>query len=53
MSDRPLDDLARRLEELPREAWDRPVPPPPPWPAEEAAPARRRRLILRLSLIHI
>lgn len=48
MSDRQLDDLASRLEELPREAWDRPVPPPAPWPVEEtAAPARRRRLILR------
>ena len=49
MSDRQLEDLARRLEELPREAWDRPVPPPAPWPAEETlAPARpRRRLILR------
>lgn len=48
MSDRSLDDLARRLEELPREAWDRPTPPPPPWPAEASAPARRRRgLVLR------
>lgn len=55
MSDRPLDDLARRLEELPREAWDRPVPPPPPWPAEAEAEApadrrpaaRRRRFVLR------
>ena len=50
MSDRSLDDLARRLEELPREAWDRPAPPPAPWPAEtEAATAvpRRRRFVLR------
>jgi len=50
MSDRSLDDLARRLEELPREAWDRPAPPPAPWPAETeaAAPApRRRRFVLR------
>jgi hypothetical protein len=47
MSDQSLDDLAHRLEELPREAWDRPVPPPAPWPAQEAAPVRRRRLILR------
>jgi anti-sigma-K factor RskA len=48
VSDRSLDDLARRLEELPREAWDRPVPPPAPWPAETPAPAaRRRRLVLR------
>ena len=43
MSDPSLDDVARRLEELPREAWDRPVPPPPPWPAEATAPTRRRR----------
>jgi len=48
VSDRSLDDVARRLEELPREAWDRPVPPPPPWPAEAAARApRRQRLVLR------
>jgi anti-sigma-K factor RskA len=47
MSDRSLDDLERRLQELPREAWDRPVPPPPPWPAEEVSPARRRRFVLR------
>ncbi len=46
MSDKSLDDLARRLEQLPREAWDRPDPPPPPWPAEER-PARRRGLLLR------
>ena len=44
----PLDDLERHLEQLPKEAWDRPTPPPPPWPAEEARPARqRRRLVLR------
>ena len=42
-SDASLDDVPRRLEELPREAWDRPVPPPPPWPAEATAPTRRRR----------
>lgn len=47
MSDPSLDDLARRLQELPREAWDRPVPPPPPWPAEEVSPARRRRFVQR------
>jgi anti-sigma-K factor RskA len=48
MSDPSLDDVARRLEELPREAWDRPVPPPPPWPGEATAPTRRRRgLVLR------
>jgi len=35
MSDRPTDDLERRLEALPREAWDRPVPPPAPWPPEQ------------------
>ncbi len=46
MSDQSLDDLARRLEQLPREAWDRPDPPPPPWPAE-TRPARRRGLFLR------
>lgn len=43
----PLDDLGRRLEELPREAWDRPLPPPAPWTADEVQPARRRGLILR------
>jgi anti-sigma-K factor RskA len=48
MTDQSLDDLARRLEQLPREAWDRPVPPPAPWPQEEAQhTAPRRRLILR------
>ena len=46
MSEQSLDDLARRLEQLPPEAWDRPDPPPPPWPAEER-PARRRGLLLR------
>ena len=46
MSEQRLDDLARRLEQLPREAWDRPEPPPPPWPAEER-PAQRRGLLLR------
>lgn len=47
MSDPSLEDLGRRLQELPREAWDRPVPPPAPWPAEPAPAPRRRRLILR------
>ena len=48
MNDTSLDDLARRLEELPREAWDRPVAPPAPWPAEERQRAvRSRRLMLR------
>jgi hypothetical protein len=46
MSDPSLDDVARRLEELPREAWNRPAPPPPPWPAEATEPTRRRRLVL-------
>lgn len=53
MSDSSLDDLTRLLEELPREAWDRPDPPAAPWPAEEQratdekrAP-RGRRLVLR------
>ncbi len=46
MSEQSLDDLARRLEQLPREAWDRPEPPPAPWPAEER-PARRRGFLLR------
>lgn len=40
MSDPSLDDLARRLEELPREAWERPVPPPAPWPAPRHEPRR-------------
>jgi anti-sigma-K factor RskA len=47
MSEPSLEDLERRLQELPREAWDRPVPPPAPWAAEEAPAPRRRRLILR------
>jgi hypothetical protein len=47
MSDPRLGDLARRLEQLPREAWDRPAPPPPPWPSPAARDARRRRLTLR------
>lgn len=46
MSEPSLEELGRRLQELPREAWDRPVPPPAPWPAEHP-PAHRRRLILR------
>ena len=49
MTDSSLDDLARRLEELPREAWDRPVPPPAPWPAEAEQRRSRqgRRFVLR------
>jgi anti-sigma-K factor RskA len=47
MSEPSLEDLERRLQELPREAWDRPVPPPAPWPAEDSPAPRRRRLILR------
>lgn len=47
MTDQSLDDLARRLEELPREAWDRPVPPPAPWPAEEKRSTQGRRFVLR------
>jgi hypothetical protein len=47
VSDKSLDDLARRLEELPREAWDRPVPPPAPWPAEAERTRRGRSLVLR------
>jgi anti-sigma-K factor RskA len=48
VTDPSLDDLARRLEQLPREAWDRPLPPPAPWAREEAqAVPRRRRLVLR------
>jgi Anti-sigma-K factor rskA len=47
VTDPSLDDLARRLEELPREAWDRPAPPPAPWPVEEQRAARGRRLVLR------
>lgn len=45
MSDPRLDELARRLEALPPEAWDRPTPPPPPWPettAEAGEPMRGR-----------
>jgi hypothetical protein len=38
VNDSSLDDLERRLEALPREAWERPVPPPAPWPVEEPAP---------------
>lgn len=51
MRDPSLDDLARRLQELPREAWDRPVPPPPPWPAEEVSPARRRFVLRPLAAV--
>lgn len=47
MTDQSLDDLARRLEELPREAWDRPVPPPPPWPPEKQPSRQGRRFVLR------
>jgi Anti-sigma-K factor rskA len=47
MSEPSLEDLERRLQELPREAWDRPAPPPAPWPAEDVPAPRRRRLILR------
>jgi anti-sigma-K factor RskA len=47
VSDKSLDDIARRLEELPREAWDRPVPPPAPWPAEAERARRGRSLVLR------
>jgi hypothetical protein len=50
VNDTALDDLARRLEELPREAWERPVPPPAPWPAEAQARARSGRLVLRPAL---
>lgn len=46
-----LDELAQRLEQLPREAWERPTPPPAPWPGEApqpaAAAAGRRRFALR------
>lgn len=47
MSDPSLDELARRLEELPREAWDRPVPPPAPWAREQAQPTRWRLPVWR------
>lgn len=57
MTDPSLDDVARRLGELPREAWERPSPPAAPWSKAEAdasappvaAPAARprRRLVLR------
>jgi anti-sigma-K factor RskA len=33
--DRRLDDLARKLERLPREAWERPEPPEAPWAAAQ------------------
>ena len=48
MTDPSLDHLERRLRELPREAWDRPVPPPPPWPDEEVRARRsaRRRFVV-------
>ena len=38
------DDIERHLEQLPREAWERPAPPPPPW--AEAQHGRRRRGVL-------
>ncbi len=47
MNDPSLDELGRRLQELPREAWDRPVPPPAPWASGEAEPIRRRRPVWR------
>ncbi len=47
MSDPSLDELGRRLQELPREAWDRPVPPPAPWATEQAQPTRWRLPIWR------
>lgn len=47
MNDPSLDELGGRLQELPREAWDRPVPPPAPWAAGEAEPIRRRRPLWR------
>lgn len=40
------DDIERHLEQLPREAWERPAPPPPPW-AEEQRSRRRRGVLLR------
>ena len=43
-----LDELERRLQALPPEAWDRPVPPPAPWPTEQ--PELRRSPRGRLSL---
>jgi hypothetical protein len=47
VNDKSLDDLAQRLEELPREAWDRPVPPSAPWPPEHERARRGRSLVLR------
>ncbi len=48
MSDDPrLDDLARQLERLPEEAWNRPLPPAPPWPVADAPQPARRRFALR------
>jgi anti-sigma-K factor RskA len=48
MSDRSIDEVARRLERLPREAWDRPAPPPAPWPPDQPWRARGRGFSLRL-----
>lgn len=53
MSDPRLDDLARRLEQLPREAWDRPSPPPAPWPAAAAVAPQRRPLLRRLLVVSV
>ncbi|HEY6781257.1 MAG TPA: anti-sigma factor [Thermoleophilaceae bacterium] len=45
-----LDELARRLEQLPPDAWERPTPPAAPWPSDAPRPAAardRRRFALR------
>ncbi len=36
-----LDELARKLEQLPPEAWERPAPPAAPWAGEAAGAAQQ------------